>query len=228
VNDDHGELAEWDGAYVLGALSPADRRRFEEHLEGCARCRGAVAELAAMPGLLARAGAPEAVAPSSPPADLLERMRARDRRRRGAVWIRRAGFAAAAVLAVALAIVAPAVIRQLDRPDVSVAMQPLVDTDMTVEVGMDPASWGTQLSIRCDYPDDFGGDDWGGTGAPWIYELVVIDTDGERRPAGTWGSVPGEVVTLETGTALPMDRIAALEVLTGTGDTFMTADLRSE
>src|SRR5262245_42439548 len=43
-----------DGAYVLGALSPAERADFERHLSACASCREAVANLAVLPGLLGR------------------------------------------------------------------------------------------------------------------------------------------------------------------------------
>src|SRR4029453_17625580 len=43
-----------DAAYVLGALSPAERREFEEHLATCPHCQAAVSELAGMPGLLAQ------------------------------------------------------------------------------------------------------------------------------------------------------------------------------
>jgi len=42
----------WDAAYVLGALSDADRREFETHLAGCISCREAVAELTAVSPLL--------------------------------------------------------------------------------------------------------------------------------------------------------------------------------
>ena len=49
---EHEKFAQWDAAYVLGALEPADRRLFEEHLENCERCQGAVSELSALPGLL--------------------------------------------------------------------------------------------------------------------------------------------------------------------------------
>ncbi len=35
----HAHYADWDAAYVLGSLSPAERREFETHLEGCERCR---------------------------------------------------------------------------------------------------------------------------------------------------------------------------------------------
>ncbi|MGH3348437.1 MAG: anti-sigma factor family protein, partial [Nocardioides sp.] len=32
------EFAHDDGAYVLGALSPAERVAFKQHLAGCAEC----------------------------------------------------------------------------------------------------------------------------------------------------------------------------------------------
>ena len=46
MSDDHARFAEWDAAYVIGALSPADRREFEAHLDSCERCMRAVAEIA--------------------------------------------------------------------------------------------------------------------------------------------------------------------------------------
>ena len=48
------KFAQWDAAYVLGGLSPAERREFEEHLASCPSCQAAVTELAAVPGLLAQ------------------------------------------------------------------------------------------------------------------------------------------------------------------------------
>lgn len=45
---------DWDGAYVLGALSSGDRCEYEEHLNTCAPCSQAVADLAGLPGLLAK------------------------------------------------------------------------------------------------------------------------------------------------------------------------------
>ncbi|MEV0950759.1 zf-HC2 domain-containing protein [Promicromonospora sp. NPDC050249] len=70
----HGgdQYAEWDAAYVLGALSPSDRRAYERHLTECAACRAAVAELAGMPGLLSTltAGHAEALVAEVPTAGL--------------------------------------------------------------------------------------------------------------------------------------------------------------
>ncbi len=56
-------LAHSDAAYVLGALSPADRLEFERHLPGCERCRRSVAELAGLPGLLGRVPREQVEAP---------------------------------------------------------------------------------------------------------------------------------------------------------------------
>jgi len=54
VNVIPDKFAQWDAAYVLGALSPAERREYEEHLASCPACQSAVSELAAIPGLLAQ------------------------------------------------------------------------------------------------------------------------------------------------------------------------------
>ena len=53
------KFAQWDAAYVLGALSPAERREFEEHLASCPHCQAAVSELgrharSAGPGIASR------------------------------------------------------------------------------------------------------------------------------------------------------------------------------
>ena len=48
------ELADRDGAYVLGSLSPTERKEFEQHLAGCKECARNVRQLAGLPGLLAR------------------------------------------------------------------------------------------------------------------------------------------------------------------------------
>jgi anti-sigma factor RsiW len=56
------------GAYVLGALSSADRRRVEEHLAECPACAAGLTQFAGLPGLLSRVDpadlSPVAVMPS--------------------------------------------------------------------------------------------------------------------------------------------------------------------
>lgn len=116
----------WDGAYVLGALSPAERSEYERHLAGCEVCATAVAEIAGMPGLLKGVpaehvlGAPgpgpwSGGVPDLPPLPqtllpaLRRQVRAAERRRIGAI----AGAAAAA--AAVLTIGAVAVTGGLDQ-----------------------------------------------------------------------------------------------------------------
>ena len=89
MNPEHARFADWDSAYVLGALSPAERREYEEHLETCETCRRSVAELSPIPGLLARLSVERAEAllvddqaPAAPRPELLDAVR-REGRRRG-------------------------------------------------------------------------------------------------------------------------------------------------
>ena len=42
------------GAYVLGALSPAERQQFEQHLASCPICTAELAEFAGLPAVLDR------------------------------------------------------------------------------------------------------------------------------------------------------------------------------
>ncbi len=76
------EYQMWDAAYVLGALSDADRRHYEAHLAGCVSCRDAVAELAAVAPLLALAGDDASVPPCP---DLLPSLTAKADQRLAAV-----------------------------------------------------------------------------------------------------------------------------------------------
>ncbi|MGN6752955.1 MAG: zf-HC2 domain-containing protein [Intrasporangium sp.] len=64
--------ADWDAAYVLGALSSADRSEYEDHLAGCKGCRDAVAELAGVPGLLSTVSPAEVLAIDIPDSDVPE------------------------------------------------------------------------------------------------------------------------------------------------------------
>ena len=57
---------------MLGALSPVERREFEEHLAGCPACQAAVSELAGLPGLLAQVAPDDAALLAAAPAEVLD------------------------------------------------------------------------------------------------------------------------------------------------------------
>ena len=90
------------GAYVLGALSPEERRHFEEHLDGCALCAAELAEFADIPALLDRVR-PEDLQPVAvtPSPELFDRVSAAARGHSGCGPSRRRRWllVAAAVLA---------------------------------------------------------------------------------------------------------------------------------
>ena len=102
----------WDAAYVLGAMSPSDRREYEAHLAHCAQCSQALSELAGMPGLLALITPEEAfgtlpgnAAPAdaeTPPPRVLTQLVGTVQRRRRHRRAATALAAAAAVIAVAV------------------------------------------------------------------------------------------------------------------------------
>src|SRR5690348_18249363 len=60
MNDD--DLAEWDAAYVLGALSLEERRTYEGYLAAHPARAAELTELAGMPGILNALSREEAVA----------------------------------------------------------------------------------------------------------------------------------------------------------------------
>ena len=105
------EHAHDDGAYVLGALSPAERAAYERHLATCSSCREAVADIAVLPGLLGRldpADFEKLLAPdcrrsgpgaTSMPDLVMAAQRRRRRERQRVRWRVRGSALAAAVLA---------------------------------------------------------------------------------------------------------------------------------
>lgn len=213
MNADHTRYAEWDAAYVLGALSAADRAEFEAHLSHCAECRAAIAEVAPMPGLLSRVAperaesllrATDAEAPAPEHrAHVLSLAAERDRRRRRA-WV--AGIAAAAAIVVA-AVAVPLVSTQLRPPTTTVALEQLIDAPLTATVGLTDVAWGTRIDMTCTYG--------AGGHAPadgWAYALVVVAQDGTESVLSTWRAHPGTTARLSAGTELPASDISTVEI----------------
>ena len=150
----------WDAAYVLGALSPADRREFEEHLVGCPACQAAVSELAGLPGLLAQVSPEDAALLAAtpdrlddgPPRGLVSKMisgeRARRRRLVGIV----VGAAAAAGRAARWHRVRgwPAPGRGEREPQL-VAFYAVAPTELTANARLVPVANGTDIELVCVY-----------------------------------------------------------------------------
>lgn len=208
-------FADYDAAYVLGALSPADRRDFEAHLVQCQNCTAAVGELAGLPGLLTAVPV-EAVldGPIENPPDtslpkLLRRVRRGNRRR----WAITAGSAvAAAAAAVAIVLVIGIGGHGTPRPDAapSVALTAVQPSALRASVALIAQPWGTRIDLNCSYDADDG---YGSH----IYLLTITARDGSSRQIGSWTAGPGSTAAPTGSTDLPLSQIAAVDVRTESG-----------
>jgi hypothetical protein len=221
VNDsrDHARYADWDGAYVLGSLSSAERREFEAHLELCDRCRLAVADLSGLPGLLGRIDPERALsllAPdddaefgSAPVADIVARIEKSEHRRRLRRYGIVAGIAAAVLAAGAIAI--PVTIAAQPHPTVAVALAPTTKSPLSAEIELTSVKWGTRIDMDCAYGTR---STWGYAGdeGDWSYALWVVDRAGTASEVSTWKATSGSKVKLTAATALDVGDIARIEV----------------
>lgn len=197
----------YDAAYLLGALSPEERRDFEAHLRDCDECAASVTRLSGLPGLLAKAPQPDQVGDPGPvpesllPALLAEVARRRTRRRRVAL--------VAAAAAVVLAIATGAFVGLRPAPDQqqrAIEMTAVATgTPVHAEAVLDGRAWGTHIRLHCWYDDT-------STYRPGTYRLVVTDIDGTVQQLATWAVVPGETTTVDGSTSLDLDEIATVEV----------------
>jgi hypothetical protein len=204
-----------DAAYVLGALSHEDRIAYEEHLQGCARCTAAVAEVAMLPGLLARTpGPPAAGTPEQPPDTILPGLLARLRRsrRRRRIVGAAAAVAAAAVLVVGTALVTGSQQSAADAAGVPVAM--VGDVPVRADLHLEDVSWGTRITMTCRY---YGPVPSVSSGPPVTYQLVVVSADRSTQSVAQWEALPGKDATVVGSTNLAVDEIAQLELRTGDG-----------
>jgi hypothetical protein len=198
----------WDAAYVLGALSPNDRREFELHLAGCPQCAASVAELTVLPGLLAKV--PEAEASGTAPdvPDLLPQLaRAVSRRRRR--LIAASAIAVAAAVAAVLAIVLPPAFAPTGPVAAQeVTLSQVVASSLHADVELVSVGWGTDIRMTCRYapPAD------GYPPQASDYAMFVTDDTGASSQIGTWQAKPGSTVKLSGATGLKVDAIRSVQV----------------
>ncbi|GAA1736460.1 zf-HC2 domain-containing protein [Luedemannella helvata] len=228
-----------DGAYVLGALSAADRAAFEAHLSGCPTCREAVAQLAVLPGLLSRLSPDAAVSETVMPPSVLPKVLAaaaatRRRERRARHWWAVAATAAAAVFALAVGVgvyafdgrprgpvvgaptVAPSVL-----PTPLVTMRPMTPVSSSIpviaELGIRPTPDGTHVEMMCGYIKRGEYLD-----RVWTLDLFVWPISGEPEKIATWSARAGDEMRMSTRTHFPPAEIARVELRSASGRTLMT------
>ena len=212
----------YDAAYVLGALSAADKHAFELHLGSCDACAERVAEAAAATSLLALApssalqmpgtdaNAPWAQEPL--PDTLLPRLLQlvpRKRPTRRSVWA--AGTAAAAAcLVLVSALVIP-------RHGPASSSPPQAATTMS-NVGTAPIKASVQVVTH---------DSWAQVNV-WFtyqahtftegnYQAVARNKDGRSEIIGTWPGIPGQTAVVRTPTHFHTDELASIDIVNAQG-----------
>lgn len=197
---------DWDAAYLFGSLSPSERREFESHLAGCRDCSAAVAELAALPGLLSRVPAAEVDQIEEPPAELLPRLVTAARRHRLRIRALTGGLvvAAAAAAVVATLLVPRLLSFEAGEHSARLTLSQVVPSTLKAEVHLVGHDWGTSIDMNCQYADGYG------TAA--AYALYVTDTSGHQTQLATWTARPGRTVEPSGTTSLALDEIRSVDV----------------
>jgi hypothetical protein len=220
-----------DGAYVLGALSPAERLEFERHLANCDECGRSVRALAGLPGLLDRVDASVLEHPTADPPlpatllPALTREVGRARRRRASTI---AGLGAAAVTVAALSVPVVASLTDGGAPPttpsagstasaggvVTRAMVPQGDVPIAATLGLEQVAWGTRMLLTCTYePSSVEYD----LPAEVDYLLFVRTREGRTEQVGSWRSVGGTTMQVPAATSVARADIRSVEVRTTSG-----------
>ena len=208
--DDHDRFAKWAAASTLGALDPDDRRAFETHLTTCRSCAAELAELAPLPGLIAKTTSADIEQRPDPARAAAIADAARHEmgalRRRSRRWrLTAAGLAAAAAVLVALVVVDPGDGGN-DGPPTQAATVASTSAAAT-EVAVSPRAWGTEITLAI-------------TGLPArpSYQLWAIDSRGEWVSAATWSPTPTGAVRLTGATSTPTTDLDRIVITSGARD----------
>ncbi len=208
------KFAQWDAAYVLGALSPAERREFEEHLAGCPSCQAAVSELAALPGLLAQ------LSPDDAAMLMIKKVRTRRRLIVAAV----AGVAAAVILVIGGVAVGTGLLPVRPDSPQRVGFSQVVPSAMVAVADVIPGQDGTEIKVECQYgevkePTPGAGHE--------TYSIFVIDRSGNASEIKEWPATPNKLMRPSGTTPLRASQIADLEIRqTDTDEVMLRASLR--
>ncbi|GAA3866351.1 hypothetical protein GCM10022243_35420 [Saccharothrix violaceirubra] len=182
------------GAYLLGALDPAERSAFERHLDGCVTCPREMVRLAPLPGLLSQVR-PEDLEPTARPPVPPPAVRRPTRPRLPLL----AG-AATLLVVLAAAVVLGLRFAGADEPVTWRATD--TATGVSARADLVGRSWGTELWVSTDNVPKGS-----------RCKLVVHDRDGRTEVGGWWGADRDAGARIPGSTSFDVDRIDRLDVV---------------
>jgi anti-sigma factor RsiW len=207
-----------DGAYVLGALSPAERVAYERHIATCSFCREAVADMSALPDLLNRLDAREFAKLVEPGALGVPTVP----RRRG--WRVRALSSATALVFVAL--IAFGVLAwtrdtappSAPPPGPAVAMTPVDGVSpITATLRLTTTAGGTRVDMVCAYSASAPG--------PYTFRLIAYGPDDQKEQLGSWQAAPGTDFSMPAVTHFAGGSLDRLELVRYDGKALLAYDV---
>jgi hypothetical protein len=224
---------DFDAGYVFGALSIEDRAAYEAHLPTCADCRRAVAELAGLPGLLARVPVDQVIDETreEAPPSLLPRLLTEAARERRRLRLRTVvGGLVAAACVVAAVVLALAVDGRGERNRVAgglpstssttttqpttasagpqLPMRVVAATSLRATAAVTTVAWGTKVEMRCTYPESGGSAEY----SEDDYQLRAVLRDGTTPVLATWNAVAGKTLRIEGDSSASRAEFSSVQV----------------
>jgi len=226
-----------DGAYVLGALSPAERAAYERHLATCSFCREAVAEIAVLPGLLGRLDpadfaklldptltSPAPQPPRRAPHPIAPVHTAARRRKTRRVRVLSTALAASVLgLVVGIGAVFITGDRGPDTKATASAKVAMTAVDSSVPVSADisliGANGGTKINLVCIYNKTSA------SLKPYTIRLMAYGPDDAEEQLGSWIAAPGKEFTMSGVTHFTEGNLSRLELVRNDGRALLAYDV---
>ncbi len=212
------DLAEWDAAYVLGALNSDDEHTYENYLATNPQRSAELTELAGMPDILNVLSPEEALAltdlAGSPPVqdrhdNVASFARAAEGRQRQSRRARLVGvIAAAAAFVIIGGVVGATVFPRTTGSVQTVAMAPMQPGSrpgLTAQLAVTEKKWGTELNWACEYTKDWSRD-------VVSYDIVVTTKNGAQTTVGSWRPAGDEATGLSAATSIPTSEIRTVDI----------------
>jgi hypothetical protein len=227
------DIANWDAAYVLDALTPEERRQYEDYLAADPQRAAALSEFSSLPSILDVLSPEEALALVEPTSDeahdersldlmpsLARAAERRQRRSRRNVMVMVTATAAAFL---AVGVIVTAAVLGRPQPSTSPTLQAMTATGrpgVTAQLAVTEKKWGTRLDWQCQYTKDWSRN----VGS---YDLVVTTVDGRHTTVGSWSPEGNETSGLAAATVIPTSQIRTVDIrVAGTDSPLAVTTLR--
>jgi hypothetical protein len=190
------DIAQWDAAYVLGALSHEDRHAYEGYLAANPERAAALIEVTDVTHALNALSREEAVALIEP------------RRRLTHRTLASATLGAAAANAIGAGVGSTPFSASAPRQTGAVALTAMQSTahgGINAALAVTAERWGTRLDWTCEYT------------AHWAkkvasYDIVVTTAEGVECAVGAWNPAGDQTTGLAAWTPIPVTKIRSVDI----------------